>query len=66
VKTPCERLADDETGCRDRAYRFGTDDDFIGDLLPFLTGFGVCSASESLTIGSLSDGEIRDALQVNS
>jgi hypothetical protein len=51
---------------RDRAYRQCTDDDFLEELLPFLTGFGVSSASESETFTSERIGERREALQINS
>lgn len=51
---------------RDRAYRRCTEDDFLGELLPFLTGFGVSSASDSETFTSESIGERREALQINS
>jgi hypothetical protein len=50
---------------RDRAYRRCKDDNFLGELLPFLTGFGVSSASKSEKFAAESDGEGLEALQIN-
>jgi hypothetical protein len=51
---------------RDRAYRRCTDDNFLRELPPFLTGFGVTSVSESETFMPESVGERREALHINS
>lgn len=51
---------------RGGTYRWFTDDNFTGDLLPFLRGFGVSSVSDAEMIPADSVGEGREALQINS